>query len=998
VSEGDRQQQAAHASALRLTPMRRQYLALKRRHPDAILFFRLGDFYETFDDDAQLTARVLHLTLTSREVGKGQRVPMAGVPYHAADAYIARLIAAGYKVAVCEQLDTPATVKAAGKSMMTRDVVRVVTPGTVVEPRMLDARRNNYLCALVADYGPSGTLHYGLAHADVTTGEFAIAELAGPEAATELARELERLNPAECLVPAMGAPGTAEPSLEEQALAGRNLTRLEAWRFELGTAQETLCRLFGVTSLAGFGCAERPLATRAAGALAAYVEATNRPLLALFDGLRAYDPGAFVRLDGFTRRNLELDEPPGTRAAGPPRRAMEGTARPTLLSVIDACRTSMGSRLLRRWLGQPLRDLEALRVRHDVVEALAGDGVRRARLRELLGRMADVERLTNRVRQGSAQPRDLLALRASLLAAGEIRNLAAGGEEGIARSAVPAKGALERLLAQVDPSDDVADLIGRAVYDASEAAPAGKRAALGTWEDERLIRTGYSAELDELVRSSSEARRWIAGLEAAERERTGIKSLKVGFNKVFGYYIQISHAYKGAVPPHYIRRQTLADGERYMTQELKEYENLVLRAQERIGELERELFTDLQRQVAGQASRLLATAAALAELDVLAGFAEVAAQRGYVRPELDAGLEIEIVGGRHPVVEAALEAATVQVGQPSAFVPNDCRLSAGGEQIVILTGPNMAGKSTYLRSVALIVLLAQVGSFVPAQRARIGLVDRIFTRVGAQDDLAAGQSTFMVEMVETASILRHATERSLVVLDEIGRGTSTYDGVAIAQAVVEYLHGAAGSRWAEAGPRTLFATHYHELADLAQRLPRVRNYRMDVLEEGGQVVFLHRVVPGSADRSYGIHVAKLAGVPRDVTRRAEEVLAGLEAQRTSANGMPVVEDATRSPARGGPPGRTAPPAGMPAPEDAGRLPEPPAADGAAAAAVPAHRHAANGAASAPTPTGAGKAVQLALFPELHPVLEELRRIDILTMTPLEALNRLAELVQRARET
>ncbi len=1004
--------------------MRRQYLALKRRYPDAILFFRLGDFYETFDADAQLTARVLHLTLTSREVGKGQRVPMAGVPYHAADAYIARLIAAGYKVAVCEQLDTPATVKAAGKSMMTRDVVRVVTPGTVVEPRMLDARRNNYLCALVADYGPSGALHYGLAHADVTTGEFAIAELGGAEAATELARELERLNPAECLIPTVGPPGAPEPSLEEQALAGRNLTRLEAWRFELGTAQETLCRLFGVTSLAGFGCAERPLATRAAGALAAYVESTNRPLLALFDGLRAYDPGAFVRLDGFTRRNLELDEPPGARPFGPARRAGEGSERPTLLSVIDACRTAMGSRLLRRWLGQPLRDLEALRARHDVVEALAGDGVLRAHLRERLGRMADVERLTNRVRQGSAQPRDLLALRASLLAAGEVRSLVAGDEAGAANNrrelgggerhaALP--GALGRLLGQIDPCNDVADLIGRAVYDASEAAPSGKRAALGAWDDERLIRTGYSAELDELVRSSSEARRWIAGLEAAERERTGIKSLKVGFNKVFGYYIQISHAYKGAVPPHYIRRQTLADGERYMTQELKEYENLVLRAQERISELERELFTDLQRQVAGQANRLLATAAALAELDVLAGFAEVAVQRGYVRPELDEGLELEITGGRHPVVEAALEAATVQVGQPSAFVPNDCRLSAAGEQIIVLTGPNMAGKSTYLRSVALIVLLAQVGSFVPAARARIGLVDRIFTRVGAQDDLAAGQSTFMVEMVETASILRHATERSLVVLDEIGRGTSTYDGVAIAQAVVEYLHGATGSRWAEAGPRTLFATHYHELADLAQRLPRVRNYRMDVLEEGGQVVFLHRVVPGSADRSYGIHVAKLAGVPRDVTRRAEEVLAGLEAQHASRNGSAGARGSAGAPPAGAEmaglsgtvdhqaanasPGRPAADQDVPTLEEASRSPVPPhsqGTDGAKAGAVSPHRHAANGAASAPT--GAGKAVQLALFPELHPVLEQLRRIDILTMTPLEALNRLAELVQQARET
>ena len=854
----------------RLTPLRRQYLALKRRHPDAILFFRLGDFYETFDGDAELAARTLQITLTSREMGKGLRVPMAGVPHHAVEGYIARLIAAGHKVAVCEQVEAGAASGASGatgggglsqgrppteapapaKGMMAREVMRVVTPGTVVEPRMLEARRNNYLCALVADAAPDGALRFGLAQADVTTGEFAAAELVGDEAVAELGRELDRLRPAECVVPA-----GQEDGAEGRAAAGRNVTPLDVWRFDLATARETLCRLFGVTSLAGFGCDRLPLATRAAGALVAYVEQTHRPLLALLDGLHTYEPERFVRLDGFTRRNLELAEPPlfaGGRpgAGGPGAAAAETGFRPTLLTVLDETRTAMGGRLLRRWLGQPLLDLAELRRRHDAVERLTGDGVLRGRLRALLGNVADVERLTNRVRQGAALPRDLLALRVSLLAGGEIGALvaAAGATE------------LAPLAGATDPCADVADLIERAVFDPTPGEGKRRDAALATWEDERLIRSGFSPALDELVQSSADARRWIAGLEAAERERTGIKGLRVGFNKVFGYYLQVSHAYKGEVPGHYIRRQTLTDGERYITPELKEYENLVLHAQERIAELERRLFGELQREIAAAAARLLATAGALAQLDVLAGFAEVAIRRGYVRPQLEDGETLEIEAGRHPVVEAALEGATAQLGQPAAFVPNACRLDTTAEQIAIITGPNMAGKSTFLRSVALIVLLAQVGSFVPAARARIGLVDRIFTRVGAQDDLAAGQSTFMVEMVETASILRHARRKSLVILDEIGRGTSTYDGVAIAQAVVEHLHGP------EAGPRTLFATHYHELAELEHSLPRVRNHRVDVLEEGDRVVFLHRVVPGSAGRSYGIHVARLAGVPRAVTR------------------------------------------------------------------------------------------------------------------------------------
>jgi DNA mismatch repair protein MutS len=1007
---------------------------LKRRYPDAILFFRLGDFYETFDADAELTARLLQITLTSREMGKGLRVPMAGVPFHAAETYIARLIAAGQRVAICEQLNadgTPATavgtpppdqgrsgsadqVKHANtggagtKGMMERDVVRVVTPGTVVESRMLDAQRNNYLCALVAAYEPTGLPKYGLAYADLTTGEFATTELRGDEASSELARELDRLQPAECIVPGTGGLGPGDPGMrgrggagfsrdgmadaspkvspEETALAGRTVTPLDPWRFELETAQEAICHLFGVTGLAGYGCAHLPLAIRAAGALVAYVQQTHGQLLALLDGLRTYEPGAYVRLDGFTRRNLELVEERGDH------RRTEGP-RPSLVGVLDETRTAMGGRLLRRWLGQPLLDLPALRQRHDAVSLLATDGVLRARIRATLDRIADVERLGNRVRQGIAQPRDLLALRASLLAAAELRQLAPGTSE---------TSTIDRLVAGVDPCEGVAELIERAVYDASPG-DGGKR-RLGSWEEERLICPGYDNELDELVRSSADARQWIAGLEAAERERTGIRSLKVGFNKVFGYYLHISHAYKGEVPAHYIRRQTLTDGERYITPELKEYENMVLHAAERIAELERQLFGQVQRTIAADAERLLATAGALGELDVLASFAEVAVRRGYVRPDLDDGDTIEIAAGRHPVVEVALEMATTQ--EPAGYVPNDCRLSASGEQIVILTGPNMAGKSTYLRSVALIVLMAQAGSFVPATTARIGLVDRIFTRVGAQDDLTAGQSTFMVEMVEAATILRHATPRSLVILDEIGRGTSTYDGVAIARAVVEYLHGALttdgrrpttdarpplpegdaarlpetdGSSLAgtDAGPRTLFATHYHELAELEHTLGRVRNYRMDVLEEGDRVVFLHRVVPGNADRSYGIHVARLAGVPRQVTARAHEVLEMLEAsQATLALGA-------RGPVERSDSNASAEISTVPAPAVStnGR---------ASHASVPAAP------VSAP-PDHPAEAVQLSLFGGEHPLLEELRHIDVLTLTPLEAINRLAQLVDRARK-
>ena len=1021
-----------------MTPLRRQYLRLKRQHPDTILFFRLGDFYETFDDDAERAARLLQITLTSREMGRGNRVPMAGVPAHAADTYIARLIAAGERVAVCEQVapesraptrsdqvatpdahdggrggarpvrqDTRRGTRRASAAMMERKVVRVVTPGTVAEPDMLTAARNNYLCA-VAAHGRQA----GLAYADVSTGEFAATQFVGEQWATELRQELDRLQPAEVLVPKGESDGDGLPDWWPRIESGGGpltglVTPYERWRFDPTTAEEELLVRYEVASLEGFGLDRQPAAIAAAGALVAYLEQTHARLLASLAEVRSYNPGRYVTLDTFTRHNLEILEP-AQRAGGQVTRplAQSDTSRKggtggrrqevvsTLVSVVDRTRTPLGARLLRRWLNLPLRDLAALGRRHDIVAALVGNGPLRADLSADLRRVGDLERLTNRVVQGSAPPNALVAIRESLLASERLRrppplppgegrgeasrgkggqgarredgasaagtdvpadasdgDVAAdspsplvergpGGEAGPVGEAQPV-GPLAQLLTAIDPCPEVAALIERALVTANDDS--GGTDAVGPAGEGRLIRPGFSAELDELVTGTAEARRWIASLEGVERRRTGIKSLRVGYNKVFGYYIQVSNAYRGEVPAEYVRRQTLTEGERYITPELKEYETRVLTAQERIAELERDLYARVLKEIASYHRQLQRTAAALAQLDVLLGFADLAVQHRYVRPALDESGELEIVAGRHPVVEAALERALAEdrpgLAATSGFVANDCRLDTADRQIVLLTGPNMAGKSTYLRMVALIALLAQVGCFVPADRARIGLVDRIFTRVGAQDDLATGRSTFMVEMLETATILRHATPQSLVLLDEIGRGTSTYDGLAIAQAVVEYLHNHPDTR-----ARTLFATHYHELTELERALPQVHTARMDVREEGDQVIFLHRVVPGSADRSYGIHVARLAGVPRAVIRRAEEVLHRLE-------------DGARA-----------------------ELPTEPAPRARQPAASP--------------ELGA---MQLSLFAPPHAVVEQLKQLDVLAMTPLEALTKLHELQQSVQD-
>jgi DNA mismatch repair protein MutS len=816
-----------------VTPVRRQYLQIKRQHPDAIVFFRLGDFYETFDEDAEIAARELDLVLTSRPVAKDARVPMAGVPHHAVEGYIARLIEKGYRVALAEQVG-----EVTGKGLVAREVTRVVTPGTVVEPTLLDAKRANYLAAAVADEDGHRA---GLAYAEITTGEFATTEFIGDDAVVALEQELSRLAPRECLLPETpdwkeggGSSGLAALRRILRSDEGRlsslaiHWTPWPAWRFELGNARQTLLENLNVSTLAAFGCEGKPLATRAAGAVLAYLKETRRGALAQITGLSTYSTGHFMTLDPATRRNLELAE------------NISGQRRGSLLGVIDATQTPMGARLLHTWLNQPLLDLTALEERLDLVQGFVDDGLTRATIRDAFKAVPDLERLTNRVLGASATPRDLVGIRKALQSVPAIQE------------ALPGLPVYEAPELQLDPCTATAALIASALTDDPPA-----QLSKGD-----VIRPGYSAELDGILTASRDAKRWVANLEKGERKRTGIKNLKVGYNKVFGYYLEVTKANVDAVPDEYIRKQTLVNAERYITPELKEYESLILNAEERIAEVEARLFHQLCDQVAARAPALLKTARALARLDVAAALAEVARQNNYVRPQLAADERLEIVAGRHPVVEKT------QTQEP--FTPNDLICEEAG-RLLIVTGPNMAGKSVYLRQAALIVLLAQIGSFVPADRARIGLVDRIFTRIGAQDEVAAGRSTFMVEMVETAYILAHATPRSLIILDEVGRGTSTYDGMAIARATVEYLHNNP-----RLTARTLFATHYHELTEMERYLPRVRNLNMAVAEEGDRVVFLHKVVPGGADRSYGVHVAQLAGMPRAVVNRANEILTELE--------------------------------------------------------------------------------------------------------------------------
>ena len=826
------------------SPVRLQYLSIKRQYPDALIFFRLGDFYETFDMDAEIVARELEITLTRRDWGKGERSPMAGVPHHSAEGYISRLVARGYRVAVVEQL-----TEATGKGLVERDVARIVTPGTVVEASMLSARRNNYLAAVVVARDSAG-----IAYVDITTGEFCCTQITAADIDVALMQELARVAPTEVLVEAPErahltpraisaseddqTDETGLPQWTQRLLSApftAHFTPLEGRDFAEKTGRERLLQHFGAATLESYGCDTLPLAVRAAGAILAYVQVTQRGALDQLTGLETYSVNGSMILDAYTRRNLELFES-----------GRERTAKGSLFWVLDHCQTPMGSRLLRRWLGQPLLDISQLQKRQNAIAQLLSQPIARTHLKGALSKVGDLERLANRLLQRIATPRDLIALANGLRSVDTLINDATTG--GLFTEA------LAGILGPIDSCADVAEIIAAAIVDDPPIS----------LTEGGIIRPGYAAELDDIIEKSRGAREWIAALENVERKRTGIANLRVSFNKVFGYFIEISNSQVNRVPSDYIRKQTVTSGERFITPALKEYETLVLNAQERSTKLEYELLLHLRGDLATiHAERIVETARAIATLDALLSLADAADRHNYVRPLLNDSNHIHIVAGRHPVIE--------QTQRDIPFVPNDIDLDNHETQVMLITGPNMSGKSTIMRQTALIVLLAQIGSFVPAEAATIGIVDRIFTRIGAQDDLATGQSTFMVEMVETANILRHATPRSLVILDEIGRGTSTYDGLAIARAIVEYLH-----QNPRCGAKTLFATHYHELIEVTRLLPHVRPFTIAVSEEEGRVVFLRTLIAGGTDRSYGVHVAQLAGIPRQVVRRAEEILVELE--------------------------------------------------------------------------------------------------------------------------
>ena len=884
------------------TPLMRQYAAIKKEHPNALLFFRLGDFYELFFDDAVLAARELQITLTSRTKEKGVAIPMCGVPYHTAEAYISKLIRRGFKVAVCEQVED---ARVATK-LVRREVTRVITPGTAADSS-LNAEENNFLAA-VATVGD----RVGFAALDLSTGEFRATEFAGESAGRRIQEELEQLRPKEMLY-GSSAPllervrvGTGVSPLQRSTTAPLALvsgsgwaeTPLDDWIFAPDHAIPLLENHFGVLSLEGFGLAGKPAAASAAGAILYYIRSTQRGTLDHVDRIGFYERQNCLVLDAVTVRNLELIEP-----------LFAGTdAGVTLFRCMDATVTPMGKRLLRTWMLRPSLDPSEINGRLDSVEVQVKDTVRREELRRALDGILDLERLLSRVTLETANPRDVLALAASLARIPRVRTVLAG------LSATR----LSTLHTAIDELGDLREKIDRTLVPEPPL----------TLSDGGVIATAVDKDLDELRGLSRNSKQYLARVETRERERTGIGSLKVKFNSIFGYYIEISKANLHLSPADYERKQTLVNAERFTTPELKEYESKILDAQEKIVEIERRLFAELRSAIAAEAKRIRQTALALAEVDVLGCLAHIAALRNYCRPHFDEAEkaedtgDLEIVEGRHPVIELQELAAGSE-----RFVPNELFLDASTHNIVVLTGPNMGGKSTYLRQAALIVIMAQMGSFVPARAVRLGIVDRVFTRIGASDNLARGRSTFMVEMTETAAILHTATARSLILLDEVGRGTSTYDGLAIAWAAIEYLH-------ARVHAKTLFATHYFELTELAEQLSGVKNYHVSVKETGGSVVFLRRVEPGAADRSYGIEVAKLAGLPNEVLVRAREVLAEHESAER-------------------------------------RLSE----------------HLTPGSFTAPE-----RPTQLTIFTPLsQSVLEKLREVDLDRLTPLEALNLLAEL-------
>ena len=815
-----------------LTPMMQQYMEVKSKYKDCILFYRLGDFYEMFFDDALTASRELELTLTGRDCGLSERAPMCGVPYHAVETYLDRLIEKGYKVAICEQMEDPALAK----GLVQRDVIRVVTPGTVIESGMLDERSNNFLLSVCFSGEKAG-----LAFADVSTGEFFVHQV--EDAGRTLADEVTRISPVEII---------ASDLVRLREYVNRDdlsMSERPGTTFQYQNASETLCKHFHLQDLSPLGLTdEYRLAAQAAGALMRYLDETQKNALEHITELRIYQGGDTMLLDRNTRRNLELTESLRSR-----------TKKGSLLWLMDKTSTAMGGRLLRSWIEQPLVNREEILRRLDAVEEFTSQHVLTMTLSEELQGVYDVERLLSKVSYKSLNARDCLSLCASLKKVPGIRNLLSGAQsQGV-----------QAVYALLDPLEDLTGLLERAIH--PDAPPVISEGG--------IIRDGYSAILDEYRSAATNGKQWIVDLEAKEREATGIKNLRIQYNRVFGYYIEVTKSYYDMVPMRYQRRQTLANSERYITPELREIEQKIVGAQEQSVRLELQLFTEIREKIAGEIVRIQHTAQGLKTLDALLSLAKVAVSNHYVRPEITQDGSLEIIEGRHPVVE--------QTMQEGGFVPNDAVMDQDQARMLIITGPNMAGKSTYMRQVALITLMAHLGSFVPAKSAKIPIVDRIFTRVGASDDLASGQSTFMVEMSETAYILRNATRHSLIILDEIGRGTSTFDGLAIAWAVVEYLCDPA-----RVGAKTLFATHYHELSELEGHVEGVQNYCISVKEHGEDVIFLRKIVRGGADKSFGIHVARLAGVPHPVLVPAHEIQARLAVSDVNKIGQNILEEGT----------------------------------------------------------------------------------------------------------
>ncbi len=789
-----------------ISPIRKQLLDIKSQYPDCMLLFRLGDFYETFDEDAENASKVLNIVLTKKAMGKGVEVPMAGIPYHALDDYMSRLIKAGYKLAICEQLTKPGETK----GLVQRDVVRIVTPGTIIEPALLEKGINNYLASVIIENDS-----VGLAYIDVSTGEFGATEID----ISKLQNELVRINPAEIIIPE-----------DQTGIEHDNLSKCSAIDFRLDRCEAILKEQFEVTTLEGFGLKGHQLATRAAGAVVRYVRRMQKDTLGILQGINYYSTASYMALDNSTQKNLELFE-----------NSTGNTKDGTLLSVLDHTTTPMGMRLMRRWIGQPSLDKKEIERRQNIVEAFTRNSILRSRIITILKNIPDIERIANRITSNTVLPRELLALKYGLKAIPELAKVLS--DDPAFKGLIP------------NEQSDIVFLLESSLNDPIE----------GLLGDGTIIRRGYSQEYDEIKDLVTNSKKYLMELEAKEKSETGISKLRVGFNSVFGYYIEVPNGAKSQVPDTYIRKQTLANVERYYTPELKEYETLILHANENISDIEHRLYRQITSQITPYLSALLTIAHQISELDVLRSFAEVAVLNRYVRPKITDEEKIEIVNGRHPVVETRLPSGT--------YVPNDTRMDHSDTQIMLITGPNMAGKSTYMKQVALIVLLAQIGSYVPADRAELSIIDRIFTRIGAHEELSSGKSTFMVEMVETSVILNNATPNSLLLLDEIGRGTSTYDGLSIAESVVEYIHN---------NPKkaafTLFATHYHEMVSMSERLPRLKNFNIAVAEENDESVLLQKIIKGGTDKSYGIHVAKLAGLPRSVTARANEILEDLEQQ------------------------------------------------------------------------------------------------------------------------